>query len=296
MKQSKILRGYLLIIASALIFGCMPLGAKFIYAEGVNSLSLVFWRNLLSIPVLAFLTRLQGHSLRIEKGALVEISILAVVGYCVTSILLFASYYYLASGTATIFHFIYPAVVVIGGIIFFREKVRKNVLLCVLLCTIGICLFYNPGNPIDLRGSVLALLSGVTYAAYILLLSVSKHKDIPGFKFGFYVTLICSLVMLPICLISGQLTFPKTLLGWLVTLVFSLSLCVGAVVLFQQGTFLVGAQRAAILSTFEPITSIFVGILVFQESVTIGTALGSVLVILASILIAVFDMKSSKKD
>ncbi len=294
MIHSKMLKGYLFIIASAFIFGCMPLGAKFIYAEGVNSLSLVFLRNCLAIPVLAFLAKAQGHSLKIGRKALGESSIIAVMGCCITPILLFASYNYLASGTATVFHFIYPAAVMLGGILFLREKARKNILLCVLICTVGIFLFYNPSEPIDLRGSILALLSGVTYAAYILLLSVSKHKEISGFKFSFYITAICSVVMLFVCLVSGQLRFPVTLQGWLLSLVFSLSLCVGAVVLFQQGTFLIGGQRAAILSTVEPITSIFVGVLVFQETLSVRTGIGALLVILASILIAVFDMKSKK--
>ena len=291
MKHSQILKGYFFVIASALIFGCMPLGAKFIYAEGVNSLSLVFLRNCLAIPILAFLAKSQGHSLRIRRDALLEISLIAIMGCCITPVLLFASYNYLASGTATIFHFIYPAMVVLGGIVFLREKVRKSILICVLICTIGICLFYSPGEPIDPRGSILALLSGVTYAAYIILLSVSKHKEISGFKFSFYITIICSAVMLSFCLFSGQLTFPVTLKGWLLCMVFSLSLCVGAVVLFQQGIFLIGGQRAAILSTVEPITSIFVGVLVFQETLSICTVFGSLLVVLASVLIAVFDVK-----
>ena len=34
-------------------------------------------------------------------------------------------------------------------------------------------------------------------------------------------------------------------------LVLAIVICIGAVMLFQKGTFLIGAQRAAILSTFE---------------------------------------------
>lgn len=289
MKNVQKLKGYFFIIVSAIIFGCMPLGAKFIYAEGVNSLSLVFFRNCFAIPILAILVKVQGHSLRVEPNNLIEISIIAIIGCCITPVLLFSSYNYLASGTATILHFIYPAMVVLGGILFMREKLRRNILLCVLICTVGIGLFYNPGELVDLRGSILALLSGVTYATYILLLSVSKHKGISGFKFSFYVTVICSIVMLVFCLLSGQLTFPVTLKGWLLCVVFSLLICVGAVVLFQQGTFLIGGQRAAILSTLEPITSVFVGMLVFQERLSIRTAIGSLLVVMASVLIAVFD-------
>ena len=58
--------GYLCVILSAVIFGCMPLGANFLYAQGVTPMSLVFLRNLLSLPVLALLCQKQG-GLRISR-------------------------------------------------------------------------------------------------------------------------------------------------------------------------------------------------------------------------------------
>mgnify|MGYP003305801842 CR=1 FL=1 len=57
---------------------------------------------------------------------------------------------------------------------------------------------------------------------------------------------------------------------------------------------LIGGERASILSPLEPTTSVIVGILVFHEAVSLRTVAGSVLVILASLLIAVFDIKSQK--
>ena len=66
--------GYLCVILSAVIFGCMPLGANFLYAQGVTPMSLVFLRNLLSLPVLALLCQKQG-GLRISRGALLETSL-----------------------------------------------------------------------------------------------------------------------------------------------------------------------------------------------------------------------------
>lgn len=293
--RSTIIRGYLYIIASALIFGCMPLGAKLIYAEGVNSLSLVFLRNLVALPALAILTKAQGQSLKISLKSLPGISMAAIMGCCVTPLLLYSSYQYIASGTATVFHFIYPAVVVLGGVIFLREKTNVKRLLCVLICMVGIGLFYTPGDPVDPRGAALALISGVTYASYILLLAVIQNKEVSGFKFTFYVALICGIVMLLVCMVTGQLTLPTSFKGWALCVVFSLAICVAAVVMFQQGTYLIGAQRASILSTVEPITSIFVGVLVFQEAVSVRTVIGSALVVLASILIALFDVQSTKK-
>lgn len=46
-------------------------------------------------------------------------------GCCITPILLFSSYRYLASGMATVFHFAYPVIVVLGGLVL-RERVQKK--------------------------------------------------------------------------------------------------------------------------------------------------------------------------
>lgn len=294
MTEGKLLKGYLFIVISAVIYGCMPLMAKFIYAEGVNSITLVFLRNLLALPLLLILARRQAGSLAIPVKALPSMGLLALLGCCVTPMLLFSSYTYLASGTATVLHFVYPAVVVLGGLLFLREKAIPGNILCVILCITGIAMFYTPGEPLDWRGSLLALSSGVTFAAYMLMLSRFRYSQVKGLLFCFYVALLSAGMMLLFCLFSGQLRLPQSLLGWGLCLLFSIGVTGVAVVLFQLGTFMIGPQRAAILSTLEPITSIIIGILVFQEPVTFRVVLGSVLVISASIIIAVSGTKKKK--
>lgn len=151
--------GYLCVILSAVIFGCMPLGANFLYAQGVTPMSLVFLRNLLSLPVLALLCQKQG-GLRISRGALLETSLTGFFGCCITPILLFSSYCYLASGMATVFHFAYPVIVVLGGLVL-RERVQKKALFCAVLCSLGILLLIDPSGAVDPLGVALALTSGV---------------------------------------------------------------------------------------------------------------------------------------
>ena len=73
-------------------------------------------------------------------------------------------------------------------------------------------------------------------------------------------------------------------------------ICIGAVMLFQKGTFLIGAQRAAILSTFEPITSIFVGILFLNETLTPRILLGSAITLVAGVFITLGSKKDEGKE
>ena len=293
MKKST-LKGYLFVILSAVIYGCMPLMAKHIYADGANSLTLVFLRNLMALPGLALLTRAEGKSLKIPLHCLGKVTLISFFGCTITPILLFSSYNHMASGTATVFHFIYPAVVVLCGILFCGKKATLTNLVSIVVCSAGIALFYDPLQPVSLQGSVLAIGSGLTFATYVLLLSNFKTQQVSGFQFSFYVAAASAAMTFLICLVSGQLAFPATLTGWGLCLLFAISVTMCAVYLFQQGTFLIGGDKTSILSTLEPITSILIGITVFQEAVSANTLIGSVLVICASVLIALADLRKSK--
>ncbi len=293
MMQKQLSKGYIFIILSAIIFGLMPLMAKFIYAQGVNSVSLVFLRNILSLPILAALAIYKENGIKIDIRALPQISFIAIMGCCITPLLLFTSYNFISSGTATVFHFIYPAVVVICEIIFLKSKKNYIHIISVIICITGISLFYNSNDPINLKGSICALLSGITYAIYVISLSVFKNKKTSIFGFSLQVAAICSIIMLVICIATKQLTFPHSVFGWLLTIFFAFALNIGAVVLFQKGTFLIGGSRASILSALEPITSVLAGTLIFDEHLSIITIIGTILVIAASVLISINDIQNS---
>ena len=63
------------------------------------------------------------------------------------------------------------------------------------------------------------------------------------------------------------------------------------VVLFQIGVSLIGPQNASILSTFEPITSITLGVLIYREPFGLKTALGAGLILLAVTLLSLAEKR-----
>lgn len=290
MKNANIFKGYLFVILSAVIYGLMPLMAKFIYMDGVNPVTLVFLRNILAMPVLLLLSLGTKNALRTDFKTFGKISFVAIMGCCVTPLLLFVSYNHIPSGSSTVIHFVYPAIVVVGEWLVLKSKLYTGQLLSVILCIAGIALFYNPSEGINAVGGSYALLSGITYATYVISLNLLKNKNIPVFTLGFYVALVCSIVMLFVCIITKSLALPATLIGWLLSVLFALALNVGSVLLFQKGTFIIGGSKAAILSTFEPITSVFAGTVILNETLSSFTVIGTVLVIGAGVLIAACDI------
>ena len=296
MKAKSLKLGYFYIILSAVLFGCMPLFARRIYAEGVNSMTLVFFRNAMSLPFLAGLGALKRESFAVSSKTLLPVLTIGVFGCALTPYLLFSSYNYIGGGTATVLHFVYPAVVLLLEFIFLRNSVNRVSVGAILLCLVGIGLFYNPAEGINFTGSILALSSGVTYAIYIFLLGRFDRRGMGGYVFAFFVTLGSTVVLGAVSLIGGNFAVPATLTGWVLCIVFAVMINVGAVVLFQSGTFIIGGQKASILSTFEPITSLIVCFFAYSETPTWLSLVGALLVIAATVIIAVFDGKKAKAE
>ena len=286
--------GYVCAILSAVIYGCMPLMAKYIYAEGVTPMTLVLLRNALALPSLALLALLQKKPLKRPARQILPLGIPALFGCVLTPVLLFSSYTYIASGTATVFHFVYPCLVLLIGFVFLRKKPAIGTLISVLLCFGGVALFYDPAEALSPLGAALALGSAVAFAVYVVLLPRFQTEQFSGFVFCFYVALWSSVIMLLVCVLTGQLSLPTTWLGWGLCLLFGTSVTTGAVFLFQQGTLLIGGERASVLSALEPITGVLIGILVFQEPSKPSVLIGSAWVVASGILIAVTDLRKKQ--
>ncbi|MBE6980916.1 MAG: hypothetical protein E7437_01185 [Ruminococcaceae bacterium] len=293
--NKKLYWGYAMVITSAILYGCMGLITTHIYQQDITRETAVFMRNFLAIPFLAVLAWKQhgfkASAFRICWKTLPMTSAIALLGCCITPLLLFSAYNSIGTGPTTVFHFIYPALVVLLSWLFLRKTINGKTVLALVICIGGIALFYNPADPLNLTGCGLALLSGLTYAVYVVLLSVFKNKDVSSFKLSFYVSVICAAAMLAICLVTDTLTLPTNATGWLLCILLALVVNVGAMVLFQQGTAIAGGERASILSTAEPLTSMITGYLFLGETGNLNprSIIGSVLVIAASILIAVAD-------
>ena len=159
-----IVRGTAYSILSAVIFGFNPLLARLVYAGGGNAAVLALYRMVIGSMLGLILHRIfEKDSVSVKGRTLLQLALCAA-GYAVTPILLFSSYNYLDSGMATTIHFVYPVLVILGCVIFYREAISRLKVVCVVLCTAGILLLYTPGGGVSLLGIALSFLSGVTYA------------------------------------------------------------------------------------------------------------------------------------
>lgn len=279
--------GIIATIASASLFGCMPLFVKIVAACGVNSLMITFLRFALSLPAIYLFLKWRHIPLSITKEEFKKLLIISIAGYCSTPVLLFASYNYIPSGVATTIHFCYPAFTILGCIVFLKHRPEPGKLFSVLLCMTGILLFYNGGGSSDnaFLGILLAFLSGITYSFYVIYLEASGLQQMPTFKTIFYMQLIASLILCIIALCTKSFTLTLTKDAWAVMLFMAIALTFISVYGFQIGVKYLGPSSATILSTFEPITSLIIGVWLLNETLYPKNLLGCVAIILATIII-----------
>ena len=149
-----------------------------------------------------------------------------------------------------------------------------------------IILFYDGGMSADLFGIFLAFISGNTYAFYILYLDKSDVGKMNSLKTIFYMNSIASVMILTAALLTDQFVFRWEAAEWLFAFVFATAVSFIAVLGFQIGVKYTGGQTSAILSTFEPITSVIVGIIAYGESFSARGVVGCVLILTATVIIA----------
>jgi drug/metabolite transporter (DMT)-like permease len=83
---------------------------------------------------------------------------------------------------------------------------------------------------------------------------------------------------------QGELSLPRSTDGWLVVLALALIPTMIAISTFLAGLPLVGAARASLLSTWEPVVTVILAVLIFSDRFTLVQALGGVLILGAVVM------------
>lgn len=175
--------------------------------------------------------------------------------------------------------------------------------MALLIATSGIaCFFFGMDVKAGLSGGtflglVLAVASGMTYAFYIIYMDKSGLKNQPVFKITFYVALMSSIAMGIYGTVTNELVLSSlTTKSWWISLAFSLLCTVIALSLLQIGIKHVGASTTAILTTFEPITSIVCGVLLLGEYVTTIKIIACALIMIGVVTLSLSKQKNTQVD
>lgn len=280
-------KGYILAAFSAATYGMNPLFSLPLYADGMGVDSVLFFRYLFAVPMVALMVKSRGRSFAIQKGELWPLLMVGVF-FVLSSITLFRSYLYMDSGIASTILFIYPVMVALIMAIFFKEKVSLQTWVCIAMALAGIGLLYKApdGAVLSTVGILFVLGSALAYTLYIITVNKTILKDVPSVKVTFYVILTGFVIFSVMVLLGEGLQTPTKWWLWLDLVAFALFPTVISMYCATKAIVYIGSTATAILGALEPVTAVFFGITLFGETLQ-GRGVAGLLLIIVSVTMVV---------
>ena len=193
---------YIMLILSMLIWGSLAL---FVNEIGYSSAEIVLARI---VTGLAFLLIVYAFSKKKadQKIFVKQLPQMLISGAAMglNWVALFASYRYVDASIATLCYYIQPVFVMLGSIVFFKQRlsVWRAVGMVSALCGMALVTTAVMGGSDPVRGVLLALASGALYAGVAL--SIKRLRDLSGLEITIGQLCGALIVILPYALISHQ--------------------------------------------------------------------------------------------
>lgn len=278
------LKGYISVIAASLAYGIMPIISKLMLNMGMNAETVVFYRFLLTSIFTGLFLTLTKNWQTVTLPQIVQLIIFGIFGFGITAQLLTLSYVYIPVGMATVLHFAYPLIVVIIMIIIFKEKPTFFKIAACILAFTGIGFMVDFKGQISMTGILYALLSAVTYSMFVVSNKKAAFCTLNPMNNIFYLSCFAAMYMGAANIPAGFISFPSDLLMWGNLIIISLLCTFFAFYTLMLGIRILGAVKASVINMLEPATGVFLGIVIFSETLSFKIIIGAFLIFTATLL------------
>jgi drug/metabolite transporter (DMT)-like permease len=276
--------GVLLTVFSAVFFGTLAVFGKKADGLGISVTELLAIRFGGAAVLLGALAVLRGERLWWGKrsAGLVVMGLL-YVGQAATY---FTSLQTVPAAVTSILLYLYPVLVMLLAAVF-HEHIGPVRVAALLLAVAGVFLVADPlsvHGGIDRTGILLGLATAAVYATYILT-GRALMRDVPPVVATATISVTAAAAFAIAGAVTGQL-HALAPAGYALALSMSVVATAVPATLFLAGLARVGATRAAILSTFEPVVTVVLAALLLGEDLGPVRLVGGVVILAAAVTVA----------
>lgn len=270
------LKGIVLILSAELLFAIASVFAKIITnTSEIAAIEITFFRFAIGIVISGYYLNKTGQSFRPSKPLFV---LLRAILNTAAFILFFYSVEYTTITNANMLNMTYPIFIFLISIVFFKRIPSLLSILLLIASTYGIYLVIKPDFDHINYGDILGLLSGLVGAAAIISLRYARKFDSSLLilfylmSIGFVINL---LIMIPV------FKMPQGI-QWLYLLLSGLAGFLGQWLL-TDGYKYISARYGSMMSSSRVVYASILGLLIFNESLSIRVIIGALLIIISII-------------
>jgi drug/metabolite transporter (DMT)-like permease len=275
--------GVALVIGSAVCFGTLGVFGKLAYRLGLTTPQLLSYRFALA-AVLLWVAAMVIREPLPPRRSLIGLAVMGGAGYVGQSGAYFNALHFIPASTNALLLYTFPVAVTLLAALLFGEPLGWTKIVAVGIAFVGTMLVVGA----QLRGGstlgiVLGLGSAAFYSGYILYGS-RLLPGLPPVSATAAIMTSAAVVWGLYAALTGQLTVAWTFPRIALIASFAVVGTTIPVLTFILGLRMVGPSRAAILSTFEPASTVLLAVIVLGELASPLQYLGGALII-ASVLV-----------
>jgi drug/metabolite transporter (DMT)-like permease len=278
MKQ---LTGILLIAISAASFGTLAIFGRFLYADGLDTFTMLFLRFGIAALFMTVILVLRRETFPRGK-ILLQLIGMGALGYVGQSFSYLTAIKYASAGLVALLLYLYPVIVFVLSLIVLREHVTWVKVIALVLALIGTALTVDPAGG-QAQGILLAICAALIYSVYIIV-GTDVMKHVSAVQSSLVIFASAGAVYGTLMGFHG-VHLPASGSGWLGIAGIVLIATVIPVATFLAGLERIGPTNAAMLSTLEPVVTVLLAAWIFDERLRAIVMLGGGLILIAMILL-----------
>ena len=274
-----------MVLASAAAFGTLSIFAKLAYSAGLSTEQVLAFRFVLAAAGMWVLSFAVGQNpLRLRREQAAALIGLGTVLYTAQALTYFIALRTLPASLCVLIVYIYPSLVVVAGWLFLRRNVSAWHGVALVSSFAGVALLVGGAELRVNSGLAFALASPVLYTTFILV-SERVMAAAPPVAASAVMMSGTAVALCVIAGVEGRLALPGTLDAWAVSAGIAVIPTMVAISLFLAGLPRIGAARAALLSTLEPVITVSLAVTLLGDRFSVLQAAGGLLVLAAVIVV-----------
>ncbi len=273
----------LLILISTLAFSVYPILGKVVFAGGAGLSTVLFFRfSVAALFFWAITIWLEGFP-RLSLRTWLILWGMGGICYSMMAGLYISSVLFIPASLAALLLYAYPIIVTVIAVLTKQEEFSSYKLAGLLLATFGLVLVLGLAlQGINYLGVILALGAALVYAIYIVIGNKMLKTTTPLISTTIISTsaaVTYGIIGLPI----GGTTWNLSWGTWMGICGIIITTIIGMLTFFE-GIKRIGATSASIISTSEPVMTVVLAVIIFNEYLTPLQAVGGIFVVVGGIL------------
>jgi len=288
--------GFFLAGLGAVLFSAKAIVVKVTYRYGVDPLTVIGFRMMLSLPFFALVGVFQarkarrGELARLTPKEGLQIAMLGFIGYYLASLLDFIGLQYVSAGLERLILFLSPTFVLLITALYFKRPIAGRQWLALVLSYVGVALVFmqdlSLGGDQVLLGAGFLLASAMSYSIY-LISSGELLKRVGATRLVAYAMTVSSIVtMVHFFLVHSWQGLDQPLAVYQLSLFHAVVNTVAPVFMIMWSVARIGAPMTSQLSMLGPISVLFLAGWILDEPVTSLQLVGTAFVLIGAVVLS----------